>query len=205
VADVVRVLFFPSLLAGVVCCLLWRRLPDRDQRLGLLLVGAGLFMIPQFIVVAVGTLATELLVYREVVLGIWLLLFGAFAAWKAVRNLEGRPIEDRAAYTSARSRRANNPIILSILALAFGGFGVEMVWLSGEDLLLPHVVFRGQVTRKWIQHGTRSAPQYYLGVNGRGVQVGRDLYARVGPGEAVRVEVTAGSHTVVSAYRVVSP
>jgi hypothetical protein len=85
---------------------------------------------PQFIVVAVGTFAAELLVYREVVLGIWLLLFGAFAAWKTVRNLEGRPIEGRAAYTSARGRRVNNPVILSILALAFGGVGVYLVWLS---------------------------------------------------------------------------
>jgi hypothetical protein len=205
VADLVRVLFFPSLLAGVACCMIWRRLPDRDNRLVLLLVGIGLFTIPQFFVVIVGTVATELLLYRQVVLGIWLSLFGLFAAWKTIRNLEGRPIEGRVAYTSARSRRANHPVILGLLALVFGGFGVYMLGLSAEDLVLPRVVYRGPITRKWIQHGTRSAPEYYLRVNGRSVQVGEDLFTRVRPGETVRVEVTAGSHTVVNAYRVVAP
>lgn len=204
-ADLVRVLFFPSLLIGVACCVLWRRLPDRNHRLALLLVGMGLFAIPQFFVVAVGTVATELLPYRQVVLGIWLSLFGLFAAWKAIRNLEGRPIEGRLAHTSARGRGANNPVILSLLALAFGGFGIYMLWLSAEDLLLPRAVYQGPITRKWIQHGTRSAPQYYLGIDGRDVQVGRDLFTRVRPGETLRVEVTAGSHTVVNAYRIIAP
>ncbi|HET9000548.1 MAG TPA: hypothetical protein VFP86_12955 [bacterium] len=201
-ADAVRILFFPSLGAGVVCCLLWRRLPDRDRHLGLLLVGAGLFVIPQFIVVAVGTVATELLLHRQVVLGIWLSLLGAFAAWKAVRILEGRPLPDN--YRSQRQLH-NSPIILGIIALSFGGFGLNMLWLSAEDLLLPHAVYQGQITRKWIQHGTRSAPQYYFVVNGRSVEVGRDLYTRVRPGEVVRVEIAAGSHTVIGAYRVISP
>ena len=204
-ADLVRVLFFPSLLIGVACCLLWRRLPGRNNRLGLLLVGMGLFAIPQFFVVALGTMATQLLPYRQVVLGIWLSLFGLFAAWKTIRSLEGRPIEGRLAYTAARSRRANNPVILGLLALALGGLGAYLLWLSAEDLLLPHVVYQGPITRKWIEHGTRSAPQYYVRVSGRGVQVGRDLFTRVQPGETVRVEVAAGSHTVVNAYRIVSP
>lgn len=202
-ADAVRILFFPALGAGVVCCMVWRRLPDRNQHLGLLLIGAGLFAIPQFTVVAVGTVATGLLLHRQVVLGIWLSLIGAFAAWKAVRILEGRPLPDYQSYRS--QRRMNSPIILGVVALAFGGFGLYTLWLSAEDLLLPHTIYQGQITRKWIHHGTRSAPQYYLGVNGRTVEVGRDLYARLRPGEIVRVEITAGSHTVVSAYRVISP
>ena len=80
-----------------------------------------------------------------------------------------------------------------------------MLWLSAGDLLLPHPVYQGQITRKWIQHGTRSAPQYYLGFDGRSVEVGRDLYTRVRPGEVVGVEITAASHTVISSYRVTSP
>ena len=202
-ADAVRTLFFPSLGAGVVCCLLWRRLPNRDQHLGLLLVGAGLFVIPQFIVVAVGTVATQLLLHRQVVLAIWLSLIGAFAAWKLVRILEGRTLPDYQNY--GRQRRIHSPIILGIIALSFGGFGLHMLWLSAEDLLLPHAVYQGQITRKWIQHGTRSAPQYYLGFDGRSVEVGRELYTRVREGEVVRVEITAASHTVISAYRVISP
>ncbi len=202
-ADAVQTLFFPSLGAGVICCLLWRRLPDRDQHLGLLLVGAGLFAIPQFIIVAVGPAATGLLLHRQVVLAIWLSLIGAFAAWKAVRILEGRPLPDYQNYRS--QRQLHSPIILGIIALTFGGFGLYMLWLSAEDLLLPHAVYQGQIVRKWISHGTRSAPQYYLVINGRSVEVGRDLYTRVRPGEVVRVEITAGSHTVVNAYRVIAP
>ena len=200
-ADAVRTLFFPSLGAGVVCCLLWRRVPNRDQHLGLLLVGAGLFAIPQFIVVAVGTVATGLLLHRQVVLAIWLSLIGTFAALKGVRILEGRPLSDN--YRS--QRQIHSPIILGIIALSFGGFGLSMLWRSAEDLFLPHAVYQGQITRKWIQHGTRSAPQYYLVVNGRSVEVGRDLYTRLRPGEVVRVEIAAGSHTVIGAYRVISP
>lgn len=200
-ADAVRILFFPSLGAGVVCCLLWRRLPDRDRHLSLLLVGAGLFAIPQFIVVAVGPVATGLLLYRQVVLAIWLSLIGAFAAWKAVRILEGRPLPD----TYRSQRQLHSPIILGIIALSFGGFGLHMLWLSAEDLVVPHAVYQGQITRKWIQHGTRSAPQYYLVVNGRSVEVGRDLYTRLRSGEVVRVEIAVGSHTVIGAYRVISP
>ena len=202
-ADAVRILFFPSLGAGVVCCLLWRRLRDRDQHLGLLLAGAGLFAIPQFIVVAVGTAATGLLLHRQVVLGIWLTLIGAFAGWKAARILEGRPLPESQSYRS--QRRVHSPIVLIVVALAFGGFGMYMLWLSAEDFLLPHVVYQGQIARKWIGHGTRSAPQYYLVINGSSVEVGRDLYARLRSGDIVRVEITAGSRTVLSAYRVVSP
>ena len=104
-ADVLRPLFFPALVAGIVCVLLWRRLPDRNRRVSLLLVGAGLFTVPQFLVVIVGTMATELVLYRQVVLAIWLTLFGLVAAWRVIRVLEGRPLP-------ARGKGPNSPLII---------------------------------------------------------------------------------------------
>jgi hypothetical protein len=90
---------------------------------------------------------------------------------------------------------------MGVLTLVFGGFGVYMAVLSIEDLLLPHQIVEGVVTRKWVTHGSRSAPEFHLRLDDHNVQVGQDLYARVWPGERVRLEVTAGSHAVVKAYR----
>jgi MFS family permease len=195
VAEALRILFFPALLAGALCCIVWSRLANRDERLSFFLIGVGLFTLPQFAVVLLGTAATELVLYRQVVLAIWLTAFGAFAAWRAVRILEGRPLP------TARSQRINSPIFLGIIALAFGGFGLYTAKVSAEDLFLPHAIFEGPVTRKWVQHGSRSAPEFYIMIGDRPVQVGQDLYRRLRPGEVVRAEVTAGSRTVVRVYR----
>jgi len=198
VAEALRILFFPALLAGALCCIVWSRLANRDERLSLFLIGVGLFTLPQFAIVLLGTAATELVLYRQVVLAIWLTAFGAFAAWRAVRILEGHPLRT---YNPARSQRINSLIILGIIALAFGGFGLYTAKVSAEDLFLPHAIFEGPVTRKWVQHGSRSAPEFYIMIGDRPVQVGQDLYRRLRPGEVVRAEVTAGSRTVVRVYR----
>ena len=199
--EAVRALFFPALLTGVVCCVLWAHLPNRNGRLWLFLVGVGLFAVPQFVVVMVGTAATELILHRQVVLAIWLSGFGAFAAWRVVRILRGRPLPT---YNPARSQRINSPVILSIIALAFGGFGLYTAEVTAQDFLAPHLIYEGHITRKWVEHGTRSAPQFYVALDGQSVQVGQDLYRALRSGEVVRAEITGGSHTVLRVYRDVS-
>ena len=189
--DAVRVLFFPALLAGVICIGLWRRRPDRGRRQGLLLLGAALFALPQFLVVIAGLFATELALYRQAVLAIWLVLFGLVAAWPLIRASAGRPL-------SPASRFA-----LGLLALLFVGVGGHMALLSAEDLLLPHQIFEGTITGRWVNRAARSGPQYHIRVGGRSLRVARDMYMRVQSGETVRLEMTAGSHTVLRASPVV--
>lgn len=202
-ADALRTLFFPTLLAGVVCVVLWWCLPQRNRRMSLLLIGAGLFAIPQFLVVIVGPMATELLLYRQAVLAIWLILFGLFWAWPFVRVVQGRALP----VSRHGLGQKTNTIILGslalVLGLVFGGLGVYVAWLSAEDLLLPRQVVEGPIIRKWVTRDRRSIPEYHLGLDGHSVRIGRDLYVRLRRGETVRLEVTAGTHTIVKADRAV--
>ncbi|HLY24526.1 MAG TPA: hypothetical protein VKT83_18825 [bacterium] len=199
--DAARALFFPALLAGAVCVLLWRRLRGRNRPAGLLSAGIGLLAVPQFLMLIMGTMATELLLYRQIVLATWLSAFGLFGVWQFLRAVQGRsiPVSDRGL------GRKMNTVILGLLALVFGlvfgGFGLYLAALSAEDLLLPHQVFEGTIARKWVTRGTRGIPEYHLRLDGHSVRIGRDLYVRVRPGETVRLEVTAGSHTVAKADR----
>ncbi|HEV2283898.1 MAG TPA: hypothetical protein VGX75_16055 [bacterium] len=199
-ADAVRALFFPVLLAGGVCILLWRRLRRQNRRAGwFLLLGVGLLAVPQFLVLIMGTMATALLLYREVVLAIWLLLFGLFWVWQVVRVVQGRSLP----VSSRGLGRTANTVLLGlltlVLGLVFGGFGAYLAVLSAEDLFLPHQVLEGTITRKWVTRTTRSVPEYHLRLDGHSVRIGRDLYVRVRPGETVRLEVTAGSHAAAKA------
>lgn len=195
-ADALQALFLPALLVGVVCILLWRYLPGHNRPVALLVFGAALFAIPQFLVVIVGTMATELLPYRQVVLAIWLTLAAVVAEWQVVRALAGRPF---LMSRYGERQRTAGPVIVGVLALAFGAVGLYLAVLSAEDLLLPHQILEGPISRKWVTQGRRSSPHYHLRLNSQNVEIGRDLYGRLRRGETVRLEVTSGSHTVVKA------
>lgn len=200
-ADAARALFFAALLAGVVCVLLWRRLSRRNRPTGLLVIGIGLLAIPQFLVLIMGTMVTELLLYRQVVLAIWLMLFGLFGVWQFIRVVQGRaPVSRRG--LGPKTNTVMLGLLVLVFGLVFGGFGAYLAALSAEDLLMSHQVFEGAITRKWVTSSRRSIPDYHLRLDGHSVLIGRDLYVRVRPGETVRLEVTAGSHTAAKADRV---
>ena len=196
-AEAVFLTFFPATIAGLGCAVAWRLVPKGPRRTALQVVGSLLFFVPQLAVMIFGGSSIHLVLHREAILALWFLGIAAVAAWHIARVLTGNAVPNRR-YKSQQIHRS--PVIMGVVGVAFGIFGVSLGSAFIRDVLLPRVAIEGHVSKKWIYYG-RSGAHWYVSVDGRTFEVTRDVYTQLRQNDVIRAQVGAGSHAFLGVER----
>jgi len=180
--------FFPLLAAGAVLGAASRIVPAGPARVVLQGIAAVVFFVPQIAVFVVGNFAVALVLHRGVLMALWLVAGGAITVWQARQTL---------ASSAAKRGLVRGPVLLG----AAGAFvALAGLWLGSvvvRDIALPRGVVQGLVTKMWVTTWS-GGPYWHVAVNGAPLNVTRDVYTRLRPGMEVRVQVGAGSATVLA-------
>lgn len=191
-AALIHQYFFPIVAAGVVLGVAWRFLPPGPAKTALQAIAAAVFFAPQLAVFVAGNYSVTLVLHRNVLMALWLMAGGALAVWQAAHT-------SRAAPASAVAKRGlvRGPNLLGIAGLLVAVAGLWLGSIAVKDIVLPRGVVEGWVTRMWVTTWS-GGPYWHVAVNGARLNVTRDVYTMFRPGMRVRVQVGAGSATVLA-------
>jgi|SRR2546426_7949754 len=182
--------FFPLLAAGAVLGAASRIVPGGPARAVLQGIAAVVFFVPQIAVFVIGNFAVALVLHRNVLMALWLVAGGAITVWQAKHMLASTS-------TAAKRGLVRGPVLLGAAGVFVAAAGVWLGSIVVRDIVLPRGVVQGLVTNMWVTTWS-GGPYWHVAVNGAPLNVTRDVYTRFRPGMWVRVQVGAGSATVLA-------
>jgi hypothetical protein len=192
-AALIHEYFFPLLGAGVALGAVWRYLSPGPVKSAFQTLATVVFFAPQFALFVVGNYSVGLVLHRNFLMASWLVAGGALAVWQARHT--SRTV---ALPTSAQRGLVRGPMLLGIAGFLVGVMGLWLGTIAVRDIVLPRGVVEGWVTRMWVTTWWSGGPYWHIAVNGAPLNVTRDVYATFRPGMRVKVQVGAGSATVLA-------
>jgi len=224
-ANFLGIIFWPALLLGLALAVAWRFVPPGRLRTNLQIVASLLVFLPQLFIIFLLYQSIALLLYQEALLSLWMLGIATMIAWRlwqrwsseSFREQAGqtgdssrlnrlsrwRATEDEVAFQSVVQRRfqerqqKRNPLVLIVIVLLFGGFGIYLGRTFVLDAFAPRIVVQGTVRSLKYNRGSRAPRLSTIVIDGRAFNGTRDLHAQLRPGDQIRAEVGAGSHAIL--------
>jgi hypothetical protein len=188
-------LFLPALLAGLGCAIAWRFVAPGRLRTNLQIAGSVLFFVPQPPVLLFLYQSMALLIYQEALFALWMLGIAALCLWHLTQRKERGQL--RGVWKRRASSPQRRPIVLAIIGLAMGGFGLSFAWQFVADEFLPRIMVQGHVQALTRNYGSRTPRLWDIMIDGRTYKATHDIARLVTLGERIRAEVGAGSHAVL--------
>ena len=216
-ANFLAIVFWPTLLLGLALAVAWRFVPTGRLRTNLQIIASLLVFVPQLLIIVLFYQSIALLLYQEALLSLWMLGIASLIAWRLWQRWNGRKGEssrlnrlsrwratqDEVAFQSAvqsafqERRQKRSPIVLIVIVLMFGGFGIYLGRTFILDAFAPRIVVQGTVQKLKYNRGSRAPRLSTIVIDGRAFNGTRDLHAQLRPGDQIRAEIGAGSHAIL--------
>jgi hypothetical protein len=195
----------------------WRFVRPGPLRTTLQVTGSLLVLVPQLLIIFLLYQSIVLLLYQEALLSLWMVGVAVLATrhlwerWKGERQMPSRwqrlsrrretPKEvafQAGVQRALRARqRRQNPVVLGIIALVMGGFGLYLGKVFLADAFYPRAVVEGRVEDLRYRPGGRAPRLFEIIISGQTFRATRDLHHQLRPGEYIRAEIGAGSHAIL--------
>lgn len=193
-AATVRSLFFPMIGVALALGVVWRFVPRGPSRTALQVIASLLFFAPQAAVFWLWDDSILLVQHEEALAVLWLWLLAVVAGRRAIKLMRGEQPLSR--------QRIRSPLAMWVLCIAFIVFGGIIARMFVGDTFAPRREIAGVVQRLWVRKGSRSYTVHrYVLVNETTIQVTRDVFIQLHPGDEIRGEVGAGSGTLLTLER----
>lgn len=216
-ANFLAIIFWPALLLGLALAVAWRFVPPGRLRTNLQIIASLLVFIPQLFIIFLLYQSIALLLYQEALLSLWMLGVASLIIWRLWQRWSGRtgeslPVsrlsrwratEHELAFQSVVQRgfqerqQKRNPLVLIVIVLLFGGFGIYLGRTFLLDAFAPRVVVQGTVQSLKYNRGSRAPRLSTIVIDGQALSATRDLHTVLQAGDQIRAEVGAGSHAIV--------
>ncbi|SRR5712692_125980 len=216
-ANFLAIIFWPALLLGLALAVAWRFVRPGGLRTNLQIIASLLVFIPQLLILLFLYQSIALLLYQEALLSLWMLGVATLIAWRLWQRWSGRTgeslrlnrlsrwraTEDELAFQSVVQRgfhgrqQKRSPLVLIVIVLLFGGFGIYLGRTFILDAFAPRMVVEGNVQSLKYNRGSRAPRLSTIVVDGYALSATRDLHTLLRSGDQIRAEVGAGSHAIL--------
>jgi hypothetical protein len=202
---------------GCGAAVAWRFVRPGLLRTTLQVTGSLLVLVPQLLIIFLLYQSIVLLLYQEALLSLWMVGVAVLAAWHLGERWKGegqmpsrwqrlsrrKETPKEVAFQAgvqhalrARQRR-QNPVVLGIIALVMGGFGLYLGKVFLADAFYPRAVVEGRVENLRYRPGGRAPRLSEIIISGQTFRATGDLHHQLRPGEYIRAEIGAGSHAIL--------
>jgi len=216
-ANFLAIIFWPALLLGLALAVAWRFVQPGRLRTNLQIIASLLVFVPQLFIIFLLYQSIALLLYQEALLSLWMLGVATLIAWRLWQRWSGptggssplnrlsqwRATEDEVAFQSVVQRgfqerqQKRSPLVLIVIVLLFGGFGIYLARTFILDVFGPRAVVQGAVQSLKYNRGSRAPRLSTIIIGNTAFNATRDLHARIQPGDQIRAEIGAGSHSIL--------
>jgi hypothetical protein len=216
-ANFLAIIFWPALLLGLALAVAWRFIEAGRLRTNLQIIASLLVFIPQLLIILLLYQSITLLLYQEALLSLWMLGVAALTSWQLWQRWSGRTsaswplqrlsrwratdcevaFETAVQRTFQERRQRRSPLVLVLIMLLFGGFGIYLGRTFLLDAFAPRTVVWGMVQNLKYNRGTRAPRLSTIFIDGRAFNATRDLHGQLHLGDQIRAEIGAGSHSVL--------
>jgi hypothetical protein len=220
-ADFLAITFWPALVIGLGLAVAWRFVQPGRLRTNLQIIASLLVFVPQLFIIFLLYQSIALLLYQEALLSLWMLGVATLIAsrlWQRWSGGTGEPprlsrlsrwraTQDEIAFQSAvqssfQQRQQNrNPLLLILIVLLFGGFGLYLARTFALDAFAPRILIEGTVQSLKYNRGTRAPRLSTIVIGGATFNATRDLHRLLHPGDQIRAQIGAGSYAILGFSR----
>jgi hypothetical protein len=217
VANFLAVIFWPALVLGLALAVAWRFVSPGRLRTNLQIIASLLVFVPQLLIIFLLYQSITLLLYQEALLSLWMLGVATLIAWQLWKRWSGRTgepprlnrlsrwraTEDEVAFQSAMQsafrerQQKRNPLVLIVIVLLFGGFGIYLGDTFILDAFASRVVVRGTVQSLKYNRGSRAPRLSTVIIDGDAFNATRDMHSQLHSGDQIRAEIGVGSHAIL--------